>query len=240
MNATLSKGIATTVVALLTLTGAACGGDSVADGPDPTATAAPTVAPTEPTAAPTPAPTATSEPTVTVTESDATTDDGTDEPAAWSNGSVGPGRFRTQGFSTPFSFTVGESWTPAFVGPPDNANILLPDVVILFVLDTTAASANALVEQLRATGGVELTDETTVDVGGQPGVRYVIGGDHGIVRIATTAGEFTLGASDEEAGRVTVLEIDGSVLAVMEVVGVPGPPTGWEESAAVVETIVWG
>ena len=194
MNGTMPKRMALSLLIALTLIAAACGDDSSEDGdaaPDDSTT------------------------TTTAPPEDAV------EPDPWTSLSEGPGRFRTEGFAVPFSFTVEEGWIPVFTSAADNANVQRRDVAVLFALATTAASPDDLIAQIGATEGVELTGETTVDVGGQPGVRYVAGGDHSGVAIEAPSGVFTLDAPIEEAGRVTVLEVDGTVLALVEITG-PG------------------
>ena len=140
----------------------------------------------------------------------------------------------------PFSFTVGDSWVPIFTGAPDNANIQLPGVAILFVLETTAASPDALVANLSEREGVELTDEAAVQIGEQPGVRYVVAGDYEGAAIRTTAGEFMFGAPADEAYRMTVLAIDDSVLVILEVTPAADVDTGWTATSEVSDSIAWG
>lgn len=254
MKTKLHRWIAATLLVTGTLVGTACAGDSpgngeAADGGPTTTTAAATATPeaestTEAPAAVNPAPEAdsvTEAPAATSTAEPAVLGGDDAEPALWSNESEGPGRFRAEWFAKPFSFTIADAWVPAFAGAPDNANIRLPGVAILFVLETTAASSDALIANLSAIEGIELTDEALVEVGEQPGVRYTVAGEFdGPVAIATTAGEFTLGGPADEAARITVLELDGSVLVVLEVTVPDDPDTGWVETAAVIETIAWG
>ena len=220
-------------LAALTIGASACGNDE----DDAVSTDAPveTEAPVETDAVDS----TTEAPAVTTLDTTLVGEDDT-EAAVWSDESEGPGRFRTDWFAQPFTFTVGDSWVPAFTGAPDNANIRLPGVAIFFVLETTAASVDALIADLSAIEGVELTDEEVVEVGEQAGVRYVVAGDYEGAAIPTTAGEFTFGAAADEANRITVLELDGSVLLIVEVTAPDDPETGWAETAAVIETITWG
>ena len=220
----------------------ACGDDDASTAtntvPDPTEAAAelePTAAPAEPTAplpdpTPTPPPTATEAPSPTPPLED---------PVAWTNGSVGPGYFRTEGFEYPFAFKVGEGWTPAFAGAPDNANIQLPGQAIIFVLWTTAPDVASLEAELSGTDGVELADKNEVDVGGIPGMQFVIDGQYTGVRIGTRVGEFTLDGPDDEAARLTVLEHNEDVLVILEVVPPDAAVEGWAETATVIDTIEW-
>ena len=246
------SGIAATLLVAGLFVGAACGSDSGDDDEVADTNSTPSVA----AATSTEAAATTTEAAATTTEAAATTtteaqvtpvtsDDavvGADcsAPVVWDGDAVGPGCFRTDWFSKPFSFTVGESWVPVFAGEPSNANIRLPEVAIAFVLETVATSPDGLAAELAAIEGVELIDETTVEVGGEPGVRYVFSGDYEGVAIATSTGVFTLGGPDEEAVRMTVLEVEGSVMAVVEVTGPDDPDSGWIETAAVIESFTWG
>lgn len=243
MKTKVHKWTTATLLVASMLAGTACSDDSPGNGEisgaDPTTTTA--VATTSvadsPEEAPVPTeavPTETPVPTASPANGDEA------GPAVWSNGSEGPGRFRTDWFAKPFSFTVGAAWVPAFAGAPDNANIWLRDVAILFVLETAAGSTDALVNNLNEIEGVELTDEATVVVGEQPGVRYVVAGEYEGASIRTPTGEFTFGAPADEAYRMTVLEIDESVLVVLEVTSPGDRDVGWAATTEVRDSIAWG
>jgi hypothetical protein len=90
---------------------------------------------------------------------------------------------------------------------------------------------------LRDIGGDTLDDEVPVQVGGIAATRYDIGGTGGeALLVETPVGEFTTDP-EGEAARLTLLEVEGTIIAIVEI-GAPDDPTSsWTETQIVIDTI---
>lgn len=151
---------------------------------------------------------------------------------------AGPGTFESVSLQQGLSFTIGDGWGPIFPEAPELINMQLPGQVVLFVMLSRAESTDDAAVSA-ASGGLTLENEESVEVGGIAATRYEVAGSGGdSVLVETLFGEFTTN-TDGEAVRLTLLEVNGTVVAIAEVGTLDDPASSWAESQKVIDTIVW-
>lgn len=190
---------------------------------------APAVDPTPTDAIDTDPDTTTSTSTTTTT----TTTTTAPQPAAeiWSMDAVPPGTFATALFEPGFTVDVLEGWTPFQPESRNQWNIGIPEDHLLNVNAVTAETPSDVVAGATA-GGLELSDSEDVEVGGVPAQRYDVVGGEGYM-FETEFAEFGMD-STTDSGRLTLLEVGGRVIAIVELV----PLDTVEESRAATQRII--
>lgn len=153
----------------------------------------------------------------------------------WSMESTGPGTFHTTRIESGLTFSLDEGWLPIFPEGPDILSLRLPETAFLFVLTSNATSVDNFLASVSST--LTLSSEESVAVGGIEGLRYEVEGTGGVLS-QSSVGEFTVDPL-EEAPRVTVLDISGSIVAVVEIAPLDSVDAARTASQAVIDSITW-
>ena len=114
----------------------------------------------------------------------------------------------------------------------------LPGQVVLFVIQSKAET----VDEARATaesGESTLDKEESVDIGGVAATRCEIGGTGGGPPLVETPFAELSTDPDEEAARPALLDVNGTIIAVVEIGSPDNTPSSWSETQKVIDTIVW-
>jgi hypothetical protein len=155
----------------------------------------------------------------TTTETTTSTAVPTAEP--WSMDAAGPGTFETTVMEPGFVLTYGESWVPFQPESRNQLNIEITESSELgcapcafLGVNAVQADSPAAVVDFAVANGVELADPEPIEIGGIEAQRYEVTGGAGPI-FETEFANFSVDSSDGPA-RVTVLDVDGSIVAIVE------------------------